>query len=158
MKHLSLVRLATAVVACELIGGSGAFFTAAAIPTWYATLARPAFAPPNWIFGPVWSTLFLLMGVAAWLVWERGWQRREVRVALGMFAAQFALNILWSALFFGLHNPGAAFAEIVVLWCAIVAAIVTFGRVSRPAVWLLAPYLAWVTFAAYLNLMLWLLN
>lgn len=136
----------------------GSFFTAPAINNWYATLARPEFAPPNWVFGPVWTTLYLLMGVAAFLVWQKGTRRTEVRVALGIFLLQLVLNTLWSILFFGLQSPGGAFIEIIFLWLAIAATIGAFARVSKPAAWLLAPYIAWVSFAAYLNYALWVLN
>jgi tryptophan-rich sensory protein len=145
-------------MACELVGASGAIFNVTAIPTWYATLTRPSLAPPNWIFGPVWTSLFLLMGIALWLVWDGGVKRREVRIALWLFVWQFALNVLWSALFFGLRNPGAALIEIIVLWGSIVATIMAFRKVSWPAAWLLAPYLLWVSFAAYLNAAFWWLN
>jgi len=146
------------VVLAEGAGIFGSVFTASSIPTWYATLARPEFAPPNWIFAPVWTTLFLLMGIAAFLVWRKGIGRTDVKIALGIFAVQLVLNVLWSVIFFGLQNPGGAFVEIIVLWLAIVATIITFVKISRPAAWLLAPYIAWVSFAAYLNYSFWMLN
>ena len=124
---------------------------------WYAALVKPAWNPPGWVFGPVWTTLYLLMGTAAWLVWRRGgWgaQRRP----LSWFAAQLALNALWTPLFFGFHRIDLALLEIVVLWAAIVATIVAFARTSRAAAWLLAPYLAWVSFATFLTFTLWRLN
>jgi tryptophan-rich sensory protein len=98
------------------------------------------------------------MGVAAFLVWKRGLERRDVRIALGIFVGQLALNTLWSILFFGLQSPGAAFVEIVILWFAILATIVAFARISRPAAWLLVPYILWVSFASYLNFSIWMLN
>lgn len=147
------------VVLCEAAGVIGALFTAPAIPGWYAALAKPAFSPPPWVFGPVWTTLYLLMGVAAWMVWR---DKRAVptmrRRALTLFALQLALNALWSPVFFGLHNLAGAFALIVLLWLAIIATFAAFARVSRSAAWLLAPYLAWVTFATYLTYALWSLN
>ena len=124
---------------------------------WYAALVKPAWNPPGWVFGPVWTTLYLLMGTAAWLVRRRGgWgaQRRPLR----WFAAQLALNALWTPLFFGFHRIDLALLEIVVLWAAIVATIVAFARTSRAAAWLLAPYLAWVSFATFLTFTLWRLN
>jgi len=124
---------------------------------WYASLRKPAWNPPGWIFGPVWTALYTMMAVAAWLVWRcGGWaaQRRP----LALFLVQLALNALWTPLFFGLHRPGLAFAEIVLLWLAIAATLVAFRPVSRAAAWLLAPYLAWVSFATVLNLTLWRLN
>lgn len=134
------------------------FLSAWARPdAWYAALAKPAWNPPGWVFGPVWTTLYALMGVAAWLVWRRGgWsvQRRP----LGWFVAQLLLNTLWTPLFFGLHRIDLALADIVVLWVLIVTTIVSFARTSRAAAWLLAPYLAWVSFASCLTFTLWKLN
>lgn len=124
---------------------------------WYAALQKPAWNPPGWIFGPVWSALYTLMAVAAWLVWRRGGFAAQGR-PLGAFLAQLALNALWTPLFFGLHRPGEAFAEILLLWLAIAWTIAQFWRVQRAAAWLLAPYLAWVSFAAVLNGTLWRLN
>lgn len=150
--------LAGFIVLAEGAGIIGSIFTAPSIQGWYATLMRPELAPPNWLFAPVWTTLFFLMGIAAFLVWRKGWHRTEVKLALGIFGVQLVLNTLWSILFFGLRSPGAAFIEIIFLWLAIVATIVAFARVARPAAWLLAPYIAWVSFAAYLNYMIWTLN
>lgn len=125
---------------------------------WYATLAKPALNPPSWVFGPVWTTLFALMGIAAFLVWRKGTHRRNIKIALGIFGVQLALNTLWSILFFGMQNPGVALVEITLLWLAIVATIIAFARISRPAAWLLAPYILWVSFAAYLNYAIWAVN
>jgi translocator protein len=124
---------------------------------WYASLKKPSWNPPGWIFGPVWSALYTMMAVAAWLVWRRGGFAAQ-RGPLTLFLVQLALNAAWTPLFFGLHWPGAAFVEIVLLWLAIVATIAAFHRASRPATLLLVPYLAWVSFAAALNLALWRLN
>jgi benzodiazapine receptor len=124
---------------------------------WYASLTKPAWTPPNAVFGPVWTALYVLMGVAAWLVWRKA-GFSGAPVALGLFVAQLALNALWSYLFFGLHRPGAAFAEIVVLWLAILGTVIGFWRVRPAAGALLIPYLAWVTFASGLNVQLWRLN
>lgn len=136
----------------------GSLFTTPSIQGWYATLARPQVAPPDWIFAPVWTTLFLLMGIAAFLVWRNGWYRQDVRRALGVFWVQLACNTLWSIIFFGLHDPGVAFVEIIVLWLAIAATIYLFARISRLAAWLLVPYILWVSFASYLNYLIWILN
>ncbi len=124
---------------------------------WYAGLNKPAWNPPGWIFGPVWTALYTLMAVSAWLVWRDGGFRSRRR-PLGLFVTQLALNAAWTVLFFGLHSPGIAFAEIVALWLAIAATLATFWPLNRPAAWLLAPYLAWVSFAAALNFALWRLN
>lgn len=124
---------------------------------WYAALRKPSWNPAGWIFGPVWTALYLMMAVAAWLVWRQGGWGKQ-RKPLLVFLAQLALNALWTPLFFGLHRPGMAFAEIVLLWLAIAATIVVFRPVSRTAMLLLVPYLAWVSFAAALNFTLWRLN
>ncbi|MCA9753438.1 MAG: tryptophan-rich sensory protein [Gemmatimonadetes bacterium] len=124
---------------------------------WYASLVKPSWNPPNSVFAPVWSILYVLMAVAAWLVWRKvGFSGASG--ALGLFFAQLLLNALWSYLFFGVHRPGLAFADICVLWSAILATTIAFWRVSAPAGTLLLPYLGWVTFAAALNLQLWRLN
>lgn len=125
--------------------------------TFYAQLVKPSWAPPAWVFGPVWSVLYALMGVAAWLVWRRAGAPGR-RTALALFFVQLALNGAWSWLFFGRHAIGAALVEIVLLLLAILATTVAFHRISRPAGWLLAPYLAWVTFASALTFAIWRLN
>ena len=119
--------------------------------TWYRTLQKPPWTPPAWVFGPVWTALYLSMGVAAWLVWRRGWGRPPVRLALAVFGAQLLVNLLWSVVFFGLRRPGWAVADIAVLWVLLVATVVLFSRVRPAAGLVLLPYLAWVTFAAALN-------
>jgi tryptophan-rich sensory protein len=124
---------------------------------WYASLAKPAWTPPSVVFGPVWTVLYVLMGVAAWLVWRKA-GFSGAPAALGLFVAQLVLNALWSYLFFGLHRPGAAFVEIVVLWLVILATAIGFWRVRPAAGALLIPYLAWVAFASGLNYQLWKLN
>ncbi len=124
---------------------------------WYATLRKPPWNPPGWIFGPVWTALYTMMAVAAWLVWKRGGFAAQRR-PLMLFLVQLALNAVWTPLFFGLHWTGVALVEIVLLWLAIAATIAAFRPVSRVAAWLLAPYLAWVSFAAVLNFVLWRLN
>lgn len=124
---------------------------------WYAQLEKPALTPPGWVFGPVWTLLYLLMAVAAGMVWQRV-GLRQARVALGLYFIQLALNAAWSWLFFGLHEPGWSLVDIGLLWLAIVATIAAFSRISVAAAWLLAPYLTWVSFASYLNFMLWRLN
>ena len=136
-------------------GALGGLFTSPAIPGWYAGLEKPSFNPPAAVFAPVWTTLYVLMAVAAWLVWERV---RRMDAAMVAFALQLALNVGWSWIFFGLRQPGWAFAEILVLWAAIAVTMGLFFQRSRVAGWLLAPYLAWVTFAAVLNFAIWRLN
>lgn len=159
MKLNNIIKCIIAVTISELAGVIGSLFTAPAIQSgWYATLSRPAVAPPSWVFAPVWTMLFALMGVAAFLVWKRGLHRKEIKIALGIFVGQLALNTLWSVIFFGLHNPGGALVEIIILWFAILATIIAFAKISRPAAWLLVPYIVWVSFAGYLNYWIWRLN
>ncbi len=142
---------------CFGVAALGGRWTATEIPTWYRTLARPTFAPPNWVFGPVWSVLYLLMALAAWRVSLA--QAGPLRTAaLALFVAQLALNLAWSWIFFGRHAIGAAVVEIVVLWVAIGATTLVFARVAPVAAWMMAPYWAWVTFAAVLNAAYWRLN
>ena len=158
MQIRELPKIAAAVVVSELAGVIGAVFTTPAIPTWYAGLVKPALNPPSWVFAPVWTTLYLLMGVASYLVWRKGWHRASVKVALGVFAGQLLLNILWSLVFFGLHNINAGLVCIAALWMFILATMMAFARVSKPSMWLLVPYLLWVSFASYLNYSLLMLN
>jgi len=158
VKLNSFLKLIGAVVVSELAGGIGSLFTVSAIPTWYATLAKPALNPPSWIFGPVWTTLYLLMGIAAFLVWKKGWDRKDVQKALGVFLLQLVLNAAWSIIFFGLHSPLWALVDISAMWLAIVWTMVLFYRISKPAMWLLLPYILWVSFAAYLNYSILALN
>jgi tryptophan-rich sensory protein len=137
--------------------GAAAFGAQFAPGEWYAGLNKPPWNPPNWIFGPVWTALYLMMAISGWLVWQaRGFG--GAAGALGCFAVQLLLNAAWSWLFFGLHRPGLAFAEIVVLWAAILATILLFRKIRPLAGALLVPYLLWVSFAAVLNLRLWQLN
>lgn len=158
MKTVRIIPLVTSLAIALSAGFLGSLFTTSSIDTWYMTLAKPELAPPNWVFAPVWTVLYLLMGLAAYLVWRHAAHRRLGKEALAVFGLQLVLNVLWSALFFGLRSPGLALVEIVVLWSAIVWSMLLFSKVSRAAALLLAPYLLWVTFAAYLNYMLWVLN
>ena len=137
-----------------LVGGSATFFTEPSIPTWYAALAKPDFSPPNWLFAPVWTTLYVLMGVAASRVWKLTGFGKEI----GFWAAQLVLNFCWSTIFFYLHQIGAALIEMGVLWLAILVTLILFWRRDRVAGLLLVPYLAWVSFAFCLNLAIWRLN
>ena len=151
------IGLIVFLILCYGAAGIGGAVTSPQIDGWYATLAKPSWNPPNWIFGPVWSALYLAMAVAAWLVWRQA-GIASAKVPLALFGFQLGLNTLWSCLFFGLQNPGLAFAEVLVLWAAIAATMVTFFFRSKAAAALFAPYLAWVTFAALLNLTIWRLN
>lgn len=155
MKINNVLKLVIAIAVCEAAGIIGSVFTAPSIPTWYAGLVKPALNPPAWVFAPVWTTLFALMGIAAFLIWKQGLGRKDVKIALGIFIGQLVLNTLWSVIFFGLKNPGAAFAELILLWLAILATMAAFCKISKPAAWLLLPYFFWVSFAGYLNYSIW---
>jgi benzodiazapine receptor len=150
----SISALIVWLLLCYAAASLGAFFMPG---EWYDGLRKPSWNPPGWIFGPVWTVLYTMMAVAAWLVWKRGGFAAQRR-PLGFFLVQLALNALWTPLFFGLHQTGLAFAEIILMWFAIAATIAAFLKVHRPAAWLLVPYLAWVGFAAVLNGTLWSLN
>lgn len=156
MRINNVLKLIIAIVVSEMAGVIGAVFTTQAIPMWYAGLAKPALNPPSWVFGPVWGTLYLLMGVALWLVWRSDSPAKGK--AMWLFAAQLALNAIWSPIFFGAQSPGNAMAIIVLLWSAIVLTILVFRNISKAAAWLLVPYILWVTFAGYLNYSIWMLN
>ena len=151
---LGLVVLGAITFAAAAIGSA---VTATSVDGWYRTLHKPAWNPPGWVFGPVWTILYCLMAIAAWLVWKKaGWS--GAREALSLYLVQLAFNVGWSVLFFGLHSPGLALVEIACLWLLIVATIVAFRKHSGAAAWLMAPYLAWTTFAALLNFTLWRMN
>ncbi|MBI2635186.1 MAG: tryptophan-rich sensory protein [Parcubacteria group bacterium] len=165
-------KLVIAIGVSLSAGVIGSFFTMPAIQSgWYAELAKPAPNPPAWVFGPVWTALYALMGIAAWLVWKQWSQgspstRLRVKTALAVFGLQLFLNAIWSIIFFGLHgstwltinNLGWALVDIILLWLAIVWTIAVFYKISKPAAYLLAPYLLWVSFASYLNYSIWMLN
>jgi tryptophan-rich sensory protein len=157
-KMNNILKLVTSIIICLFAGFIGSIFTSPSIPTWYATLTKPSFNPPDWIFAPVWTTLFVLMGISLYLVWNRGLQDKKVKISLFIFGLQLVLNVLWSFLFFGLHSPFYAFLEIIILWIAIVLMIVNFFKVSRTAGLLLLPYIFWVSFAAILDFSIWRLN
>jgi len=158
MKIKNIYRLAASIIVCQLAGFIGSVFTFSSIPTWYAALEKPFFNPPNWVFSPVWITLFVLMGVSLYLVWSKGVKAEGVKTALTLFGVQLALNALWSIIFFGLKSPLYAFIEIVILWAVILVTILKFYRISKTASYLLIPYIAWVSFAAVLNFSIFLMN
>lgn len=151
-------KLLAAIVVCQTAGLIGSFFTASSIGSWYAALQKPSFNPPNWVFAPVWTTLYTLMGIAAYLVWQKGLKKRKVKAALAFFAVQLALNALWSIVFFGLRNPLLAFIEITLLLAAVVMTTLKFRAISRTAAVLMIPYILWTAFAAILNLQIAILN
>jgi len=158
MSRANRVGLAVCLVLPLTVGMLGGLFTDAGPGSWYASLRKPGFTPPGWVFGPVWAVLYVLMGVAAFLVWRKGAAHRAVRSALVLFAVQLALNGLWSPAFFGLRSLAAGMVVIVLLWVVLVATVVRFWRVSAAAGELLLPYLFWVSFALVLNAFLWAMN
>lgn len=145
------------VVLCLAVAAAGGAVTASSVGTWYAALAKPSFNPPNWVFAPVWTALYLMMAFAAWRVWRRR-GAGDARLALGVWALQLALNLCWSLVFFGARLIGAALVEVAVLFAAILATALLFWPIDRVAGALLVPYAAWVAFAALLNAALWRLN
>jgi tryptophan-rich sensory protein len=152
------VRVLVSFAVPLLAGALGSLATRPAIAGWYATLNKPPFNPPSWLFGPAWTVLYILMGLAAYLVWSRGLGTPGVKPALALFLVQLALNVAWSFLFFSLRSPLAGFIEIIVLWVAILVTMVLFFRVTPAAGWLMVPYIGWVSFAAVLNGAIMVLN
>ena len=134
------------------------FFTSGGVKGWYATANKPSFNPPAWIFAPVWTLLYILMGIALYLVWKSNPPKQLKKTAIVLFAVQLALNFCWSFIFFYFQQTGWAFVEIIAMWLMIQLTIIYFGKISRTAAWLLIPYLAWVSFAALLNYSIWQLN
>jgi len=157
MKVNDIAKLAVSIVLCQLAGFLGSLFTIPAIPTWYQTLNKPFFTPPNWIFSPVWISLFILIGISLFFVWRRT-GHPKFKIAFIFFLIQLTLNVLWSVAFFGLKSPLLGLIDILLLWIAILLTILNFFQVSKLAGVLLIPYLGWVSFATLLNLSLWILN
>jgi tryptophan-rich sensory protein len=153
----SLIGLPIWMAVCFGAAYLGSIFTTPSVTTWYPELIKPSWTPPAWVFGPVWSLLYLMMAMAAWLVWRQGSLSTRV-LPITLFLVQLVLNVLWSMLFFGLRMPDLAFAEIVVLWFAILTTVITFWRSTPLAGYLLLPYLVWVAFASILNFALWRMN
>jgi len=154
----NIVKLVVSLVACQCAGLIGSLATTPNIPTWYATLEKPVFTPPSWLFAPAWITLYLLMAVAAFLIWRKGLAHEGVKCALTLFLVQLVLNALWSVVFFGLQSPLYGMVVILALWIAIVLTIIKFFRLSTAAGSLLLPYILWVSFASVLNISIWVLN
>ena len=153
-----LIKSILCILLCLSAGAIGSSFTAPAIPGWYAMLNKPSFSPPNWIFAPVWTLLYILMGLAVAIVWQKGLQNNQVRTAIVIFLLQLILNMIWPVLFFGLHSPLYGLVDILFLWAMILVTIAQFSRISITAAALLIPYILWVTFATGLNLGILLLN
>ena len=158
MKNNRIISIAICINICLLFAFAGSLFTPVEGSWYYTSLIKPPWNPPNWLFPPVWTVLFILMGVSLSLVLEKGRDKKEVRKGVLLFGAQLFLNLGWSASFFGLRSPMAGFAEILVLWLFIVMTIVAFAKVSKPAALCLVPYLLWVSFASFLNFVILRLN
>lgn len=158
MKKIDLLKVAGFVLLCQLAGVIGTFFTFSAIPEWYAYLNKPSFSPPNYLFGPVWTTLYTLMGISAYLVYKKGTKKKNTKEALNIFWIQLALNSLWSIIFFGMKNPTLAFIEIIIMWIAILITIIKFYPISKTSAYCLVPYIIWVSFALVLNFSIVTLN
>ena len=155
---MNILKAIASILLCQAAGFVGSFFTAPAIPGWYAGLDKPSFNPPNAVFAPVWTILYLLMGIALFLVWRGGSGDERIRRGMAIFGVQLALNVGWSIAFFGFRSPLAGLVVIAVLWAAILLTMLDFFRISRIAGILLVPYIAWVSYAAVLNLSLYRLN
>jgi tryptophan-rich sensory protein len=181
MKFNEAIKLSVSIIICELAGVIGAIFTTPEISGWYVGLKKPFFNPPSWIFGPVWTILFVLMGVSLYLVWQKkfeiknqiynsnkkAWNKWSEKLWTGswkkiniiiIFCVQLLLNILWSIIFFRMHNLGFAFFELLILWVAIIYTMLNFYRVSKTSSYLLIPYFLWVSFAGILNFAIWMIN
>lgn len=141
-----------------LVGAISGYFTSSGVNGWYAVANKPWFNPPNWIFAPVWTSLYILMGIALFLVWKSDAATSTKQAAIALFAVQLTLNFFWSIIFFKLQQPGWAFAEIIMMWVMILLTIFSFGKISSTAAWLLVPYISWVSFASVLNYSIWRLN
>lgn len=155
---VNITLLIVSIIICELAGAIGSIFTMKSIPKWYSKLKKPSFNPPNWVFGPVWTTLFFLMGISLYLIWNIGIGLVAVNIAIQIFYVQLILNVLWSVIFFGFKSPFLAFIEIILLWLSILLTIMVFFPLSHLAAYLLVPYIVWVSVAAVLNFSIWRLN
>ncbi|MEO5892463.1 MAG: TspO/MBR family protein [Ferruginibacter sp.] len=152
------MKLITSLAVPLLVGVFAGLFTSTGVNGWYAAAVKPSFNPPNWVFAPVWTVLYIMMGLACWLVWKAQAQKEVKRTALILFAVQLAFNFAWSFIFFYAKQPGWALVEITAMWIMIMLTIVWFGKISPGAAWLLVPYIWWVSFAAVLNFYIWKLN
>lgn len=158
MKAENIAMLVFSIAVCELAGVIGSIFTFPALTEWYAALQKPAFAPPGSIIGPIWIVLYFLIGVSLYIVLLKNREEKIVKRGLALFVGQLALNALWSFVFFGIRSPGYALIEILFLWLSIFLTIYMFYKIDKRAAYLLVPYLLWVSFAAFLNYGIWMLN
>jgi tryptophan-rich sensory protein len=154
----NIVKLIIAVAIPVAVGATSGFFTISGVSSWYQTINKPSWNPPSWIFGPVWTTLYIMMGISLFLVWKSDSAGMLKKIAIALFAAQLILNFFWSFIFFNQRQIGWALVEIVVMWVVILLTIFAFARVNKTAAWLMVPYVSWVSFATILNYTIWKLN
>lgn len=154
---MKIITIAISILIAQAAGIIGSVFTVSGVQTWYTTITKPSWNPPSWVFGPVWITLYTFMGIASFLVWQQK-ESPGAKLALGIYGLHLALNALWSILFFGLKNPGLAFAEIIILLIFILMTTFLFWRINTWAGILMLPYIIWVSFATFLNYTIWRLN
>ena len=152
------LKLIIAIAIPLIVGGTSGFFTATGVESWYQTIARPTWNPPGWIFGPVWTTLYVMMGISLFLVWKEDTSVELKKIAIALFTVQLVLNFFWSFIFFNQHQIGWALVEIAAMWVFILLTIFAFAQVNKAAAWLLVPYISWVSFATILNYTIWQLN
>jgi tryptophan-rich sensory protein len=152
------MKLFISIAITLLVGAIAGYFTTSGVNGWYAVANKPSFNPPNWLFAPVWTALYIMMGIALYLVWSKDFSKDIKQTAFVLFAVQLALNFAWSFIFFYAKQPGWAFVDIVIMWVAILLTIWWFGKISPLSAWLLVPYISWVSFASLLNFYIWKLN
>ena len=152
------LKLIIAIAIPLIVGGTSGFFTATGVESWYQTIARPTWNPPGWLFGPVWTTLYVMMGISLFLVWKEDASVELKKIGIALFAVQLVLNFFWSFIFFNQHQIGWALVEIAAMWVFILLTIFAFAQVNKAAAWLLVPYISWVSFATILNYTIWQLN
>jgi len=154
----NIVKGIVAIAIPLLVGGASGFFTITGVDSWYQTINKPSWNPPNWVFGPVWTTLYIMMGIALFLVWKEDTSEELKKIAIALFSVQLILNFFWSFIFFNQQQPGWALVEIIAMWFFILLTIFAFAQVNKTAAWLLVPYISWVSFATILNYTIWQLN
>jgi len=154
----NIVKAIIAIAIPLMVGATSGFFTISGVESWYQTIQKPSWNPPNWIFGPVWTTLYVMMGIALFLVWKEDTSEELKKIAIALFAVQLTLNFFWSFIFFNQQQPGWALVEIIAMWFFILLTIFAFAQVNKTAAWLLVPYISWVSFASILNYTIWQLN
>ena len=154
----NIVKAIIAIAIPLMVGATSGFFTISGVESWYQTIQKPSWNPPNWIFGPVWTTLYVMMGIALFLVWKEDTSEELKKIAIALFAVQLTLNFFWSFIFFNQQQPGWALVEIIAMWFFILLTIFAFAQVNKTVAWLLVPYISWVSFASILNYTIWQLN